>query len=53
MENKKEMKRNILGSMLVLLVLTLFNIGSPAEKLIIILLGLIYWKLPEEKAVKR
>ena len=35
----------LLGILIVVISLHLFEIGSPAEKIIIMLLGLIYWKI--------
>jgi len=40
-----KLSHSIIGSIIILLVLALFSIGSLAEKLIIILLTNIYWDM--------
>lgn len=46
MKNKR-MWRDIIGSLSIFLTIRLFGIGSNYEGLVIVLLGLIYWRVGE------
>ncbi len=48
MVTDKKTLLELIGILIVFGLLFLFSIGSNAEKLIICLLGLIYWKLNDE-----